>query len=113
MPTHPRAWTGDDGAGAYPHLREHRPQYPVRELALEPGGRVVLYSEGIIEALTPEDDMFGYERTARAARLTGGSAEAGIDRIMGAVQAHARRDMPHDDQTMAVLGALAAPRLER
>ena len=82
-------------------------RYPVREVALEPGDRVILYSDGIPEALSPEDDMFGYERTVAtvlAACREGGSAEQIIDRIVTAVQAHAQRQTPHDDQTVVVLG---------
>ena len=59
------------------------------ETALQTGDYVVFCSDGIIEAANPASDIFGFEQTAETIRTgcaEGLSAEALIDRLIGAVQ---------------------------
>ena len=80
--------------------------YEALDADLETGDYVVFCSDGIIEAVNAEKDIFGFEQTAETIRQgcqEGLSAEALIDRLIGAVQAFAG-DVPQgDDMTCVVL----------
>ena len=109
-PYHYRAATGEVAelqADAYPLGVRPDTAYQVVEVRLEAGDRVVLCSDGVAEAVNGVGEQFGYERTAEAIRGAceeGLSAEATIDRILGAVNAF-RGDAPQaDDMTCVVLG---------
>lgn len=73
-------------------------------VCLEPGDTVVLYTDGITEADSPEDEAFGVPRlkslVAGHRHLT---ARALTDLIFQQVEAHARHAAPRDDQTVVVL----------
>ena len=80
--------------------------YTPVEVSLEPGDYVVLCSNGIIEAANKETQMFGFEQTAEV--IGQGcqeelSAEALIDRLIGAVQTFAGDERPSDDMTCVVM----------
>lgn len=75
-------------------------------LDLAAGGRLLVYSDGLVEAATPEADLFGYERlTELAAALfaAGTSPENMIDSAFQTTQKWSGRDIPEDDQTLVIL----------
>ncbi|MBT4500543.1 MAG: SpoIIE family protein phosphatase [Gemmatimonadetes bacterium] len=91
---------------AYPLGVRDGTVYTAIEMMLELGDRVVFCSDGIAESTNVQEEMFGFERTAetiRAGCVEDLSAEALIDRLIGAVQGFAG-DVPQgDDMTVVVL----------
>jgi sigma-B regulation protein RsbU (phosphoserine phosphatase) len=75
--------------------------YPEHSLLLEPGDSVLLYTDGVPEALDPAERALGFDATrellARHGDLDVGSM---IERIYGGVQEHMGGAPPHDDITM-------------
>ena len=91
---------------AYPLGVRAGATYTLVEISLEMGDYIIFCSDGIIEAGNAEEDIFGFEQTAetiRAGCTAGLSAEALIDRLMGAVQDFAGDTPPGDDMTCVVL----------
>jgi sigma-B regulation protein RsbU (phosphoserine phosphatase) len=84
---------------------EHR--YDEGTVGLEPGDLLILYSDGITEALDPDDRMFGLEGLeATIARARPGTAQEIVDGVIAAVSAHARGRAQADDMTLVVLRRL-------
>ena len=80
--------------------------YAVMEIELEPGDRVVFYSDGIAEAEDATGEMLGFERTAVI--IENGcredlSTEQLLDRILSEVKAFTRDAPQGDDQTVVVI----------
>ena len=99
-------------ADAYPLGVRPDTTYPVLEVELGSGDRIVFCSDGIIEAENAEGEIFGFERTADAIRqgcMEDLSAEALIDRLIGAVKGFAGDVPPGDDMTVVVLKVEADP----
>ena len=97
---------GELEVDAYPLGVRAEASYRVVETALELGDYVVFCSDGIIEAANIEEEIFGFEQTAatiRAGCAEGLSAEALIDRLIGAVQAFAGDEVQGDDMTCVVV----------
>jgi len=72
----------------------------------ETGDRIVFCSDGIAEAANAQEELFGFERTAETIHqgcAEGVSAEALIDRLIGAVQDFAGDATQGDDMTVVVL----------
>lgn len=85
------------GLGAGPGFTED-------EILLRNGDRLVLYTDGILDARNPEGDFFGEERLIEA--LTGPgqpSVQEAADAVWDAVQSFGRRRRPEDDVSILVL----------
>ena len=108
-PYHFKASTGEVAelqVDAYPLGVRADTAYSTLEVKLEEDDRVVLCSDGIIEAENAAGELFGFERTAeviyRGCRENLSAAEL-LDRIIGEVKMFTG-DVPQgDDQTMVVL----------
>ena len=75
----------------------------------EPGDRVVLYSDGVLEAQDEQGDAFGFERTADCVRQAGDrglTASGLLDELMYGVRTFAGEAPRTDDQTAVVLHVL-------
>lgn len=91
-------------AGASPPLGvlpDLAPQGAVFRLV--PGDSVVLYTDGITEAFSPEGELFGCERLDQAVRAGAGDPQRTIDAILGSVAAHQRHRPRADDQTLVII----------
>jgi phosphoserine phosphatase RsbU/P len=80
--------------------------YDVGELSLHPGDVVAMVTDGVTEANSADDSEFGDERVAEALRrLSGGSASAILEGLVGAVNEWADGVGCSDDLTALVLKA--------
>ena len=77
-------------------------KYSATQFSLEPGNRVVLYTDGITEAHAPDGRLFGTERLD--AILCGASPVASelMQAILDAVEDFTGGAPPHDDRTLLV-----------
>lgn len=79
---------------------------PFREHAVEfePGDRLVLYSDGLIEAIDDDGEPFGFDRFEQVIRSSGHlSAEDIKKTLLNAVKKFTRNRPPEDDQTLVVV----------
>jgi len=82
-------------------------------VTLGPGDLLVLYTDGLAEAIDARAEAFGYERIAELTR-PGGTPQEVHDRILAAFDAHVGDEPLRDDLTLLVIardgGAAARPR---
>ena len=79
-------------------------RYEQAEIVLVPGDVVVLYTDGISEAMNPAFEEWGEKRIIDSARETLGLPAREITaRIMGAANAFASGAPQSDDMTLVVL----------
>ncbi|WP_412478560.1 SpoIIE family protein phosphatase [Azonexus sp. IMCC34839] len=65
--------------------------------------RLMLYSDGVLEALSPENAYFGMDRLLDAARTTTGGEDL-VSRLSLAVSTHLSGLAAHDDMSVLVIG---------
>ncbi len=88
--------------------------YLEQRIHLEEGDWLVLYTDGLTEARTPEGEELGEERIeALVRRHRGGSASEMAAALADAVVKFSGRERPEDDATLLVVRALTAPQLKR
>ncbi len=83
-----------------------RRREPFREHAVEfsAGDRLVLYSDGLIEALDDDGEPFGFDRFERTIVENGQlSAEDIKKAVLGKIRKFTRNRPPEDDQTLVVI----------
>ena len=93
------------GTGALPLGLRADTRYRAGAAVLRPGDLIVLYSDGIPEAMG-ERDAFGFDRL-RALAAQPGSADIIHDRILRAVADHLGEHDLEDDLTLVVLDRVA------
>ncbi|MCC7397967.1 MAG: serine/threonine-protein phosphatase [Planctomycetes bacterium] len=81
------------------------PEYEARRLELEPGDVLLLYTDGITEAVDETGEMFGEERLAAlmAQLAPGASARQLVDGIVQALDGFRRGSVGSDDVTMVAI----------
>lgn len=106
---------GDDSHQATEELGEGgmplgiRRDISVRALRtrVEPGDRLMLYTDGLPEAVSPQNEAFGFARLREL--LEGGGTAAEIHaRVLSAFDAHVGPGVLHDDLTLLVIERRAA-----
>ena len=108
-PLHFRAATGqvvELQVEAYPLGVREKTNYPIIEVQLEPGDRVVFCSDGAAEAANERDELFSFERMMEAIGegcRSGLAAEVLIDGVIGDVQAFTGEAPQGDDITLVIL----------
>ncbi len=81
--------------------------FPEDRVTVDSGDVLVLYSDGITEAVDAEDREFGVDRLREVVqRHPDATADELLDRIMAAVDAHAGAGPPSDDRTLVVVRRL-------
>lgn len=80
-------------------------QFPSEDLQLQPGDRLVLYSDGVSEAANANKDRFGEERLAEYVK---GARQLTVlelhDGLMDAISAFTEGEAQSDDLTLLVIG---------
>ena len=72
-------------------------------LAMVPGDRLLLYTDGVTEAHRADDSLFGEQRLTACAEA-GGTLDGLIGRVMAAVDAFANGTPQFDDMACVALG---------
>jgi len=91
---------------AYPLGARGDTQYSTIEVPLATGDRIVFCSDGIIEAINPQQELFGFERTMDTVHkgcLEQLPASALIDYLLAAVHEFAGKTDQADDMTCVVV----------
>ena len=70
---------------------------------LDRGQTLVMYTDGIVEALNPQREMFGLEGIERALTKCSGEADCVINSITTALKEHEAGVRPGDDQTLVAI----------
>ena len=79
-------------------------RYTEQQVVLARGEALLLYTDGLTDAVNNHNEEFGLERTFAVLRATqAATAEVILSTLAGAVQAHVGAREPFDDMTMVVL----------
>jgi sigma-B regulation protein RsbU (phosphoserine phosphatase) len=70
---------------------------------LRDGDILVMFTDGVLEAMDPAGEMFGESRLIRALKSADGSAQQVLDSLWTAITSHQAGGTPRDDQTVLVL----------
>ncbi|MBU0495456.1 MAG: SpoIIE family protein phosphatase [Chloroflexi bacterium] len=86
-------------------------QYRQDSVALQPGDRLLLYTDGVVEAMNSQLELFGFDRLLDVCQQASAhtSAQAILDVVLDAVQRFVGAAEPTDDLTMIVLALAANP----
>lgn len=80
-----------------------------RSTHLRPGDTLLAYTDGLPEALSPQDEPFGEQRVAAALVGTPDDPQALLARFTADLAAHTGPRPPHDDVTLLCIAAAALP----
>jgi serine phosphatase RsbU (regulator of sigma subunit)/pSer/pThr/pTyr-binding forkhead associated (FHA) protein len=75
------------------------------EVELAPGDCLLMYSDGVPDALNVREEQFGLKAVEQEAQAAGAGGVSSLgERLVKAVRAHAAGRSPHDDITLVCLG---------
>ncbi len=75
--------------------------HQVLEVAMEPGELLLAYSDGVVEAQSPDGDLFGEERLAKVlADSPTDSPQAAVNHVLEEIEAFTHGHTPYDDLTL-------------
>jgi sigma-B regulation protein RsbU (phosphoserine phosphatase) len=75
------------------------------EAKLEPGDTVILYTDGIVEAMNAKEELYGYERFETLLKKSGPGPSALKEAIIADVNRFTGLSPQHDDMTLVCFGA--------
>ncbi len=79
------------------------PIYRQGSIALSPGDQVILYSDGVVEAMNTSEEEFGEDRLRTVIRENLAKSPAEIrDEILKRVRSFLGEEQPQDDLTLVV-----------
>lgn len=81
-------------------------QYGQETAKLERGDTVILYTDGIIEAMNAREELYGYERFEALLKRSGAHPSGLKDAIIGDVNRFTGLSAQHDDMTLVCFGAV-------
>jgi serine phosphatase RsbU (regulator of sigma subunit) len=87
-------------ASSYPIGIEPGTTYRETRSPIEPGDTVILYTDGVNEAMSPHGSQFGFSGLIAAFRSAKGTCEQIGEAILGASRAHAEGRPQCDDITL-------------
>ncbi len=112
----PALWYKADGTMQYLQTSKGMPmgifdnaEYSDETIQLHPGDRLLMYTDGVIEAFNSKGEPLGLEGLKRIVSRHCGSPEDLIRRVYDGVYAHASSDEPLDDIAMVALEMTALP----
>ena len=83
---------------------KRREPFREHDVAFAPGDRLILYSDGLIEAIDDDGDPFGFDRFERTLLDHGHeSAEDMKKALLGSIRKFTRNRPPEDDQTLVIV----------
>lgn len=77
--------------------------YPEQTIPLSAGDRVVLFTDGVVEAVNPAGEVFGSDHIDEALSACPGSADALLASVLGALSAFSAGVPAADDRTIVVV----------
>jgi sigma-B regulation protein RsbU (phosphoserine phosphatase) len=92
--------------GSFPLGIEAGTEFETERVRLEPGDVTLLYTDGITEALNPNEELFGEERLREVLRSHRGSAEELVEAVIHRVLDFTESAEQSDDQTLVVVRKL-------
>jgi sigma-B regulation protein RsbU (phosphoserine phosphatase) len=92
-----------DQVGGIPLGVADQVQYDSATMTLQPGQTVVMYTDGITDAMNPLHEAFGVEGIARALEACSGEPACVTDSIKVALKQHEAGVRPSDDQTIVAM----------
>ena len=108
--------------GKPPHFLSDRPgtvvgiqsniSFEPRDLSLEPGDALFIYTDGVTEAFDPERDCFGEDKLLGALRDAAPGARAMVERVLDDVRTFARGEPQSDDIALLAIRWLPAAELK-
>lgn len=78
-------------------------EFKIEEIRLQPGDSLLLYTDGVTDALSPLEEHFDEARLIEAATFPARSAQARIQNIMSSLDAHIAGREQYDDVTLLVV----------
>jgi sigma-B regulation protein RsbU (phosphoserine phosphatase) len=91
-------------AWGFPLGVKRREPFREAEARLDPGDRLVLYSDGLIEAVDDDGEPYGFVRFEAVIRENGTASAGEIkSALLGSLKRFTRNRPPEDDQTLVVL----------
>lgn len=77
----------------------------VLEVELKPGDLLLAYSDGVVEAQSPDGMLFGEERLAEVLReAPTSSPQAAVNHVLEEIEAFTCGHTPYDDLTLLAAG---------
>lgn len=92
-----------DEVGGLPLGIQSDTPYDDATVQLEPGQTLVLYTDGITEAMDQSDQMFGVEGIEAALTVCSGEPDCVLNSIATALEAHTHSAKNADDQTLVAM----------
>ena len=93
-----------EAGGAPLGMMPHMP-YGQETAKLERGDTVILYTDGIIEAMNAKEELYGYDRFEAVLRQSAAHPASLKDAIIGDVNRYTGLSPQHDDMTLVCFGA--------